>query len=400
VTTAVLTPTSFEELLAVSGETARDLAGADQTAWNGHIVESTSAMLGLAHWDGTLYLDREAIVDPLRDLYEHAGERRPTRTLVGYRESLATLLHEHAHFLGPDDATQEAAREAFVLPGSRQLEEGVTEAWAQDHLDDYIHRLGIDKVAPGINSVGFSGYYPAFVPAVRRLAADLEARNSLPPGQVLQDLNRLTAAGQLPYLVDLATNLHHLEPFEADTRLRLESILRSGLAHLDTYELAPPGQAARHSLATANQILAHLHHETHTPDPIHPVPPKSRTRTPAAKPTPTRPPTPALTSAPALALTPAPALTLTLTPAPAPAPAPTATAAASQAPTPTPASTAALEQARAPHQTALSGIAPPAPGYAAANHASSTRPTRPHPTYTRSPQPRTPSNAVPARSRQ
>ncbi|NIK55529.1 hypothetical protein [Kribbella shirazensis] len=280
-TTAVLTPTSFEELLAVSGETARDLAGADQSAWNGLVVASSSAMLGLAHWDGTLYLDQEAILAPLQHMYEHAGASRPTPTLVAYRESLATLLHEHAHFLGPSGVTQEAAREGFVKPGSRELEEGVTEAWAQDHLDAYIHRLGIDEVAPGINSVRSTGYYPALVPAVRDLTAYLETRNDLPPGQVLIDLNRQTAAGQFPMLVDLvynSTQLPTLEPPDADTHARLESLLRSGLTHLNAYELLAPDLATTKSHAAAKSLLDHVDHEllsaesshrTITPTPTH-----------------------------------------------------------------------------------------------------------------------------------
>ncbi|WP_329004517.1 hypothetical protein OHA18_14105 [Kribbella sp. NBC_00709] len=257
-------PGSLDELLAASGETARRLAGADQSAWNGRVVESTGPILGLAHWDGTLYLDDDEILAPLRHLYEHAGEKQPPATLVRYRESLATLLHEHAHFLGPSGSTQEAAREGFVKPGSRELEEGVTEAWAQDHLDEYIHRLGVDKVAPGIESVKAGGYYAAFVPAVRKLTTDLDSRNDLRRGEVLDQLNRQTAAGQLPLLVTLvynSTRLPELEPPGADTRSRVESILRSGLDHLDTYELTAPSFATAKSLATADQLLDYLHQE-------------------------------------------------------------------------------------------------------------------------------------------
>ncbi|MFD3404500.1 hypothetical protein ACFWUU_27670 [Kribbella sp. NPDC058693] len=255
---------SLDELLAASGETARVLASADQSAWNGQVVESTGAILGLAHWDGTLYLDDETILDPLRQMYEHAGEKQPTATLIQYRESLATLLHEQAHFLGPSGSTPEAAREAFTEPGSRELEEGVTEAWAQDHLDDYIHRLDVDKVAPGIESVEAGGYYAAFVPAVRKLTSDLESRNNLRAGEVLDLLNRHTAADQLPLLVTLvynSTRLPDLEPTGADTRSRLESILRTGLNHLDAYELTAPGFAAAKSLSTANELLDRLHQE-------------------------------------------------------------------------------------------------------------------------------------------
>lgn len=269
-------PSSFDELLAASGEMARRLAGADRSAWNGRVIESTGPILGLAQWDGTLYLDDDEILAPLRHLYEHAGEQQPVSTLVRYRESLATLLHEHAHFLGPSGSTQEAAREAFVKPGSRELEEGVTEAWAQDHLDDYIHRLGIDKVAPGIESVQAGGYYAAFVPAVRTLTSDLESRNDLPHGEVLDLLNRQTAAGQLPLLVTLvynSTRLPDLEPVGADTRSRLESILRAGLDHLDTYELSAPGSAAAKSLSTADQLLDYLHHEIRSAESAYTVAP-------------------------------------------------------------------------------------------------------------------------------
>jgi hypothetical protein len=259
-------PSSVEELLARSGQTALDLSGAGQSAWNDQVIETTGNVLGLAHWDGTLYLDSECILDPLRDMYEHAGEEQPVATLVRYRESLATLLHEQVHFLGPSGATQEAARGAFTQPGSRQLEEGVAEAWAQDHLDEFLDRLGIDKVAPGIQDVQVGGYYPAFVPAIRVLTADLEARGDLRSGELLDALNRQTAEGQLPLLVSVlynSTRLPDLEPAGADTRHHLEAMLREGLTHLDSHELLPSGFAAARSRSTAGALLTHLHTEIH-----------------------------------------------------------------------------------------------------------------------------------------
>ncbi|GAA1604577.1 hypothetical protein GCM10009804_71070 [Kribbella hippodromi] len=349
------------------------LAAADHSAWNGRVVESTGAMLGLAHWDGTLYLDREAIIDPLHHLYAHAGETQSAATLIRYRESLATLLHEHAHFLGPTNATQEAAREAFVKPGSRQLEEGVTEAWAQDHLDAYIRHLGIDKAAPGITSIQAPGYYAAFVPAVRTLTTDLESRNNLAPGELLALLNRQTAAGQLPLLVALtynSTRLPDLEPPDTPTRSRLESILRSGLAHLDNFEFAPPEAATASSLTTAHQLLDHLHQEiqsaesAYTFSPHLPaIPPPTHTA-PAALPSPTHTalPSPTHVAAPS--------------PTHADAPSPTHTAVPS------------------PTHTALSGVAPPThrptppspttpPPRAAVSHhpSTGTRPKRPTPNH-------------------
>ena len=301
----LIAPSSVDELLARSGQVALELSGADQSAWDGCVIETTGSILGLAHWDGTLYLDRECILDPLQRMYEHAGEEQPIPVLVHYRESLATLLHEHAHFLGPAGASQDAARDAFTQPGGRQLEEGVAEAWAQDHLDDYLTRLGVDKVAPGIEDVQAGGYYAAFVPAVRTLATDLEVRNDLRPGQVLDVLNRETAAGQFPLLVSLvynSTRLPDLELAGADTRHHLESILRSGLGHLDNFELHPPGFAAAKSHSTAGELLHHLHQEIQTAESaytFHPTactlpPPSTPARTSPAPPTRLALPTPSL----------------------------------------------------------------------------------------------------------
>ncbi|TDD24844.1 hypothetical protein E1218_16005, partial [Kribbella turkmenica] len=208
--------TSLDDLLARSGPEAVALAAADQSAWSGEVVEATGESLGLAHWDGTLYLG-ERILDPLRQMYERSGEDQPTADLVRYRESLATILHEHAHFLGPAGADQEAARGAFIQPGGRQLEEGVAEAWARDHLDEFLTRLGIDKVAPGINNVHADGYYPAFVPAVRILTTDLENRTNLHRGTILDTLNRQTAEGQFPTLVTLLYNSTTLPDLDSPT---------------------------------------------------------------------------------------------------------------------------------------------------------------------------------------
>ncbi|MFC6158071.1 hypothetical protein [Kribbella jiaozuonensis] len=366
-----MTICSLDELLAASGETARVLADADQSAWNGRVVESTGAILGLAHWDGTLYLDDETILDPLRQMYEHAGEKQPPATLIQYRESLATLLHEQAHFLGPSGSTQEAAREAFTKPGSRELEEGVTEAWAQDHLDDYIHRLDVDKVAPGIESVEAGGYYAAFVPAVRKLTSDLESRNNLRDGEVLDLLNRHTAADQLPLLVTLvynSTRLPDLEPTGADTRSRLESILRTGLNHLDAYELTAPGFAAAKSLSTANELLDRLHQEVqsaesaYTFSPIQPdITPTHATASPHPVPSPHAPASPHAIG-PAHAIAPPDAIASPHAAAP-----PHANACTLPAPVPTP--HAPSPHAPSPHAAAPHGAVPhvPAPDVASAH---------------------------------
>jgi len=259
---AVAAPASLEELLLRSGRAALDLSGAEASAWNGRVVESVDDILGLAHWDGTLHLDRDYILDPLREMYALAGKQHPIRQLARYREALATILHEHSHFLGPAGATQDAARAAFVRPGSRQLEEGVAEAWTQTHLDTYIHHLGVDKVAPGIDSFHTNGHYAPYVTAVRMLTNDVDTRADLTPGTVLGVLNNQTAEHQVDLLTTLyynSTRLPDLEPSGPRTRDHLESLLRAGLASLDPHQLLPDPQATARAKATTQSLLSRLH---------------------------------------------------------------------------------------------------------------------------------------------
>lgn len=258
--------TSVEGLLRRHASAALRISGADQSAWSGEIVEAGAGILGLAHWDGTLHLDRECILEPLSELYRRAGEPRSEADLTRCREALVTLLHEQSHFLGPAGATQEAAHAAFKLPGGRALEEGVAEAWAHDHLNDYIRELGIDKVAPGILHVRSEPSYAAFVPAVRLFSADVDHQTGSPPGHTLHLLNRQTAEGQWPQAVALlyqSTRLPQLvPPDEAPAlRLHLEQALRTSFKGLELYEPFPRGFAASRSHAATTRTLTFLHQE-------------------------------------------------------------------------------------------------------------------------------------------
>jgi hypothetical protein len=259
-------PGSLLELLARHAQAALQVSGADQTAWNGQVVEAGEGILGLAGWDGTLHLDREGILEPLREMYRHSGEPQSDGTLVRYREALATMLHEQSHFLGPAGATQEAAQAAFKQLGSRALEEGVAEAWAHDRLNEYLARLGIDVVAPGITDVRSDPSYQAFVPAVRVLTSDLERRAGLPSGELLRALNQQTAEGQWPVVVDVAYRSSRLpECVPADrepaVRRRLENTLRASFEGLEAFEGLPRDFAAAGSKSTGRQCVTRLQDE-------------------------------------------------------------------------------------------------------------------------------------------
>lgn len=263
------TPTSLTELLEQHAQAAVHISGAEQTAWSGRVVEAGEGILGLAHWDGTLHLDRECILNPLQEMYDRSGYPHSDADLIRYREALVTLLHEQSHFLGPVGATQEAARAAFKVAGSRHLEEGVAEAWAHDHLNDYIRHLGIDKVAPGITTVRSEPSYAAFVPAVRLLTSDIDRQADLPRGETLQRLNRQTAEHQWLVAVDLiyrSSRLPQVVPPDQQpgVRFHLEKALRTSFQALETYEPFPRGFASSRSHSAGTRILTLLHNELDT----------------------------------------------------------------------------------------------------------------------------------------
>lgn len=279
-------PRTLAELLAHHAQAALELSGADQTAWNSQVVEAGEGILGLAHWDGTLHLDRECILDPLHEMYRHSGKPQSDAALIRYREALVTVLHEQSHFLGPTGATQEAARDAFKGPGSRALEEGVAEAWAQTELDDYLTRLGIDQVAPGIDRVATESSYQAFVPAVLVLTSDLDERADLPDGETLRALNCQTAEGQWPQVVDLVYRSSRLPDCvpparEPVVRLRLENTLRESFKGLEELETLPRGFAASRSLSAGRQCVTRLNEEIKAAE-LYFQPPTAADRSPDA----------------------------------------------------------------------------------------------------------------------
>ncbi|MGC4936903.1 hypothetical protein [Kribbella sp. DT2] len=256
-------PHTLAELLTQHVQTALSLSGADRSAWNGQIVEAGEGILGLAHWDGTLHLDREFILAPLHDLYARAGEARPTTTLARYRDALLTLLHEQSHFLGPHGSTQEAARAAFRTPGAKALEEGVAEAWSHTHLDAYLRLLSVPHHAPGIERVATQPSYQAYVPATLALTNYLDHRRHHPPGSTLTLLNRQTTEGQWPLVTDLlyrSTTLPRLVPHTEEPEIRhtLETHLRDAFQSLEILQLTPQAIAAHRSHSTLQTALSTL----------------------------------------------------------------------------------------------------------------------------------------------
>jgi hypothetical protein len=84
---------------------------------------------------------------------------------------MRVVLHENVHLLSSEGRDHSQSQAAFTSsPGVRPLEEGVTELYSHQALNDYIDELGVDQVAPGIKNVKSPQVYKDFTPAVEGFA--------------------------------------------------------------------------------------------------------------------------------------------------------------------------------------------------------------------------------------
>ncbi|MFC0624956.1 hypothetical protein [Kribbella deserti] len=151
-------------------------------------------LLGLAAWDGTMYLDERFVTQPIQQLYDAPGTRHDVATLRRFRFALSEMFHQESHFLAAEGTSYADSAAAFLDPVVRLLEFGVTAAWTAKHLDEYLTGLGIAQLAPGIEQVELPVGYPAYVPAVEALTAGLGELIRQPADEVLRRLNAATPA--------------------------------------------------------------------------------------------------------------------------------------------------------------------------------------------------------------
>jgi hypothetical protein len=194
------------------GEAAVTLGGFDHVSWNGRIEEigrlsPVPRVLGTAEWDGTLRYRKKGVIEPIQHLRTHWGKPQPPAILRAYKEAITTMVHETYHLVAPAGHEHQEGRAVFEDPSSRMLEEGVTELYTHQRLDDIIQAVGLDKGAPGINDIRLRMAYPGFVPGTRKLLGWVASTTDLAYDDLIEGLAGQTAAGKYPYLMEgLLTN--------------------------------------------------------------------------------------------------------------------------------------------------------------------------------------------------
>jgi hypothetical protein len=250
----------FQQRLA---EAALEIGGFDHLSWNRRITQVAQPdvyprPVGMADWDGTLYLDRKWVRDPLAQLRRNWGRPQPEPVLRRYKHAVATLLHETYHLVAPPDHDKVEGRSVYDQPSSVFLEEGVTELYTHHRLDDVIRAVGLDEGAPGLCDVQITPSYPDYIPGTRSLLEWTADRLRVPYPQLLECLAGETAAGKFPQLSRLAlihTGLAAAIPEErwwASARA-VEQAVRT---ELDLVAALPPHGTAQ-ATAALSRALGH-----------------------------------------------------------------------------------------------------------------------------------------------
>jgi hypothetical protein len=176
--------TSFRELMDEQANAAVQVPGAHHSSWNGRFgapIARQSDLGGTANWDNSISYNPEHVGDRLQEMFRNARVHLQDKAdLRGYRDAMRVVLHENVHLLSSEGREHSQSEATFTnSPGVRPLEEGVTELYSHQRLNDYIDELGIDQIAPGIKDVKSPQVYKEFTPAVEGFAAIVERKTGV-----------------------------------------------------------------------------------------------------------------------------------------------------------------------------------------------------------------------------
>jgi hypothetical protein len=176
--------TTFRELMREQAKAAVRVSGAHHSSWNerfGPPIPEQSKTGGTANWDNSISYNPRHVDERLQEMFRNARvHNQDPADLRGYRDALRVVLHENVHLLASEGREHSQAQAAFNhSPGVHALEEGVTELYSHQKLDEYIDDLGIDQVAPGIQGVNSAKVYKEYTPAVEGFADTIERQTGV-----------------------------------------------------------------------------------------------------------------------------------------------------------------------------------------------------------------------------
>lgn len=177
---------------------------AERCDWNGvirvHVVRDARGRptpLGRAYPDGTMSL-RTDLLDALRDMCQQPGVQPSGAALHQQQEAEHTVRHELIHFLVPRAQRFYQGLQPYRHFAGFALEEGSTEAAAQNHARIDANR--VESRPAGATHAGKARTYPELTPALRELAAYVGRLRGESARTIIDALARETPLGKLDRL--------------------------------------------------------------------------------------------------------------------------------------------------------------------------------------------------------
>ncbi|HZX01989.1 hypothetical protein [Kribbella sp.] len=185
--------TTFRELMREQANAAVQVSGAHHSSWNGRFgapIARESDLGGTANWDSSISYNPRHVDERLQQMFHNNRVHNQDRSeLVGYRDAMRVVLHENVHMLSSEGRDHSQSQAAFATgPGVRPLEEGMTELYSHQALNDYIDELGVDQVAPGIKNVKSAQVYKEYTPAAEGFAETVGQKSGLQREELIERL--------------------------------------------------------------------------------------------------------------------------------------------------------------------------------------------------------------------
>jgi hypothetical protein len=188
--------TSYRELTQQQANAAVAISGAHHSSWNGQQGQTDPArkVRGVAEWNHTINYSEALVTEPAQEMFRNArAHNQDPATLQSYREAVKTMLHENVHMLAAEGSNHSQAEFEFRQPGVRPMEEGITELYSQQKLNDYIDELGLEEIAPGLKNADAIKSYPKFLPAADRFTDTIARKSGLDRADVVERMAVVTA---------------------------------------------------------------------------------------------------------------------------------------------------------------------------------------------------------------
>jgi hypothetical protein len=201
---------SFDELMQVQAAITIAVLEAHHSSWNNRytvLPHDTDQVSGVS-WDSSIKYHPLDVIEPLQEMFDRADEHHDDETLDKFREALRTVFHENIHLLAGPGTSLAFPLDAYEGKAHKVFEEAVTERATQNELNNFIAKLGLERIAPRLSAAQAPDAYGAYVPAVDAFSAAVGADVGLDADDVIRRMAVVNSAEKFPVAAELLYSKH------------------------------------------------------------------------------------------------------------------------------------------------------------------------------------------------